>query len=66
MSIGVSKHDDLVDCMCYAENLVQPFYGQTITDSEGNNAFMEVSTSSSREYGYGGEERNYAVDMVIG
>lgn len=64
MSIGVSKHDDLVDCMCYAENLIQPYYGETTTDSEGNNVYLEVA--SAREYGYGGKEDSELRDIVIG
>jgi hypothetical protein len=42
------------DTLAYAENLIQPFYGQTQTDSEGNNVFLEVS--SAGDYGYSGRE----------
>lgn len=66
MSIGVSKHDDLVDCMAYAENLIQPFYGQTMIDSQGNNGYMELSQGSSGDYGYGGREDNVERDIFVG
>ena len=64
MSIGVSKHDDLVDCMCYAENLIQPYYGQTTTDAEGNNVFLEVS--SAGDYGYSGREVRDSENITVG
>lgn len=64
MSIGVSKHDDLVDCMTYAENLIQPYYGQTMTNNDGSNMFLEVA--SSGDYGYSGSEaREPDRDMVM-
>lgn len=64
MSIGVSKHDDLVDCMAYAENLIQPYYGETITDRDGNNVFLEVA--SAGDYGYSGRELNEEQNISIG
>ena len=69
MSIGVSKHDDLVDCMTYAENLIQPFYGQTITDNQGNNVELVASAAGMGDYGYGSYSRGYdeaPVDITIG
>jgi hypothetical protein len=54
MSIGFSKHDDLVDCLAYAENLMQPYYGGNMVDGEGNNAMMEVTAGMASDYGYDG------------
>lgn len=67
MSIGVSRHDDIVDCMTYAENLIQPFYGNNMVNSDGDNVLMETMASS--DYGYGsGSGRGYEapVDITIG
>jgi len=67
MSIGVSRHDDLVDCMTYAENLIMPFYGTATTDSNGNNVEMQMAISN--DYGYGsssGREYEAPVDITIG
>ena len=68
MSIGVSRHDDLVDCMTYAENLIQPFYGNNIVDMAGNNVTMELATSGWGDYGYGNDRGSYEspVDIAIG
>jgi hypothetical protein len=69
MSIGVSKHDDLVDCMTYAENLIQPFYGQTMIDNQGNNVELVASSAGMGDYGYGSYSRGYddaPVDITIG
>ena len=68
MSIGVSRHDDLVDCMTYAENLIQPYYGQNMTNSDGDNVLLAVSSASSSDYGYGTSRGVYEspVDITIG
>lgn len=59
MSIGVSRHDDIVDTLAYAENLIQPYFGQTMVDENGNNVSMEM-TSSRGSYGYDdGVEQNF-------
>jgi phage terminase large subunit-like protein len=68
MSIGVSRHDDIVDCMTYAENLLQPYYGQNTTDDRGNNVEMQVAAASDYGWGLGGG-RDYSsapVDITIG
>jgi phage terminase large subunit-like protein len=54
MSIGVSKHDDLVDSLAYAEQLVQPYFADTIKQ-EG---VVEIKSSNAGDYGY---EDAYAV-----
>lgn len=65
LTIGVSRHDDLVDCMAYAENLIMPFYGELTTNSSGNNVALEVGASA--DYGYGnGMGRQEVVDITIG
>lgn len=68
LTIGVSKHDDLVDCMAYAENLIQPFYGQNMIDQDGDNVTLSMSSSNSGDYGYGNFRDAYdgTYDMVIG
>ena len=68
MSIGVSRHDDIVDCLTYAENLIQPFYGTSTVDRDGNNVEMAVSAASG-DYGYGsfsGNSYEAPVDITIG
>ncbi len=57
MSIGVSRHDDIVDTMAYAESLIQPYYGQTMINSEGQNVDLEMA-SSRGSYGY--DDYSYA------
>ena len=67
MSIGVSRHDDIVDAMTYAEQLITPFYGNNVVDGAGNN--VELQTAASGDYGYGGYGRDYEqapVDITIG
>lgn len=67
LTIGVSRHDDLVDCLAYAENLILPFYGTTTTDGGGTNVSMEMAMAG--DYGYGDSRRYYEdapVDMTIG
>ena len=51
MSIGVSRHDDIVDTLAYAESLIQPYFGQSMVDTSGNNVTMEMA-SSRGSYGY--------------
>lgn len=67
MSIGVSRHDDIVDTMAYAESLMQPYYGQNTINSDGDN--MALAVAASGDYGYGdGSGRGYEapVDITIG
>ena len=52
MSIGVSKHDDIVDTMAYAEQLIQPYFGNTI-DNNGFNGTVELVAGFGDSYGYG-------------
>lgn len=69
LTIGVSKHDDLVDCMAYAENLMQPYYGQNMVDSEGSNVLMAMSAGGIGDYGYGSYGSSYndsPVDITMG
>ena len=59
MSIGFSKHDDIVDTLAYAENLIQPYMGSSVMNSDGDNQFLEIS--SAGDYGYSGRvEPQYA------
>jgi phage terminase large subunit-like protein len=51
MSIGVSKHDDIVDTLAYAENLIQPYFGQSMVDRDGDNMTLEMAASRG-SYGY--------------
>ncbi len=51
MSIGVSRHDDIVDTMAYAENLIQPYFGNSMVDSDGNNMDLEM-VAARGSYGY--------------
>lgn len=67
MAIGVSRHDDIVDTMAYAENLIQPYYGGNTINSDGYN--MSMSMASSSDYGYGDSSGRYEgppVDIVMG
>lgn len=69
MSIGVSRHDDIVDAMTYAEQLVMPFYGSAVVDSNGQNVEMAVASGERGDYGYGSYGREYdraPVDITIG
>ena len=59
LSIGVSKNDDIVDTLAYAETLIQPYYGQTMVDENGNNVNLEMEASRSGSYGY---DDNYRDD----
>lgn len=65
LTIGSSRWDDIVDTLAYAENIITPYGGNSMVDSNGNNVMMEVAASS--DYGYG-EARGYEspVDITIG
>lgn len=66
LSIGVSKHDDIVDCLAYAENLILPYFGNNMIDNNGNNVSMELVASG--DYGYGNDRSSYEspTDITIG
>lgn len=64
MSIGVSRHDDIVDCLSYAEQLIMPYAGHVV-DAQGNNGFMQVAASSSYGYDSGyGSDGSFGADVV--
>lgn len=56
MSIGVSRHDDIVDTMAYAENLIQPYFGNGMVDDDGYNVDTQVNSYSKSSYGYDDNE----------
>lgn len=64
MSIGVSRHDDIVDTLAYAESLIQPYFGQSMVDSERYNVETEYNSSSKGSYGYDDYENNRIYQSV--
>ena len=52
LSIGVSKHDDIVDTMTYAEQILQPFFNENEKQEEKSPDGFIVEKPTSNNYGY--------------
>jgi hypothetical protein len=50
LTIGQSRHDDIVDCLAYAEQILQPVFYNA---QEAENRYEEVETVNRGETGYG-------------
>lgn len=55
LTIGSSQHDDLVDCMSYAENILTPVYFDSNNKSEDYNYDKEPAYVSNKSDCYGVE-----------
>jgi uncharacterized membrane protein len=52
LSIGVSKNDDIIDTLAYAENLIHPYLGGNMINENGENVSVEMLSSQRGSYGY--------------
>jgi hypothetical protein len=50
LTIGQSRHDDIVDCLAYAENILQPVFYNMV---EAENRYEEQEEINRGETGYG-------------
>jgi hypothetical protein len=53
LTIGSSQHDDLVDCLSYAENILTPVYYDSNNKVEDYDAYKEPVIIGSSASGYG-------------
>lgn len=51
LTIGSSKNDDLVDTLCYAEQIITPYFGQEVQEV-GRYGEEEYITPKGYDYGY--------------
>lgn len=70
LTIGSSRWDDCVDAMTYAEQLIQPYFGNTMGNEDGRDGDGFNTATPSDDYGYGQGARQLDTagmyDMVIG
>ena len=53
LTIGSSRHDDLVDCMAYAEQILQPVFYDMV---EAENRYEEIEAINRGTAGYGQDD----------
>lgn len=51
LSIGISRHDDLVDTLCYAEQILTPYFEEKV-EEVGRYGEEMVQTFKGYDYGY--------------